>query len=62
MAEWLQEAMLHVEASCPLETRDGKAAWITDEAPSKAKPSIKAMRPAQQEHDLPAGLEFLRRP
>jgi transcriptional regulator of met regulon len=26
LAEWLQEAMLHVEAACPLETRDGKPA------------------------------------
>jgi transcriptional regulator of met regulon len=61
LAEWLQDAMLHVEAACPLETRDGKAAWITDEAPPKARASMKAMRPARQEHDLPAGLEFLRR-
>jgi len=61
LAEWLQEAMLHVEAACPLETRDGKAAWIADEAPPRARASIKAMRPARQEHDLPAGLEFLRR-
>ncbi|KFG68875.1 hypothetical protein [Microvirga sp. BSC39] len=60
-AEWLQEAMLHVEAACPLETPDGKAAWIADLAPPKARASIKAMRPARQEHDLPAGLEFLRR-
>jgi hypothetical protein len=35
LAEWLQEAMLHVEAACPLETRDGKVAWITDEAHRK---------------------------
>jgi hypothetical protein len=61
LAEWLQEAMLHVEAACPLEAPDGKAAWIADEAPLKARSSIKAMRPARQEHDLPAGLEFLRR-
>ncbi|MCC2652864.1 MAG: hypothetical protein K0Q60_3027 [Microvirga sp.] len=60
LAEWLQEAMLHVEAACPLETHDGKAAWIADPAPPKARSSIKAMRPAQQDHDLPAGLEFLR--
>ena len=61
LAEWLQEAMLHVEAACPLETRDGKVAWITDEAPPKARSSIKTMRPARQDHELPAGLEFLRR-
>jgi transcriptional regulator of met regulon len=61
LAEWLQEAMLHVEAACPLETREGKPAWIADEAPPRVRASIKAMRPARQEHDLPAGLEFLRR-
>jgi hypothetical protein len=61
LAEWLQEAMLHVEEACPLETHDGKAAWIADLTPPKARASIKAMRPARQEHDLPAGLEFLRR-
>ncbi len=61
LAEWLQDAILHVEAACPLETPDGKAAWIADLAPPKARASIKAMRPARQEHDLPAGLEFLRR-
>jgi transcriptional regulator of met regulon len=61
LADWLHEAMLHVEAACPLETRDGKPAWIADEAPPRARASIKAMRPARQEHDLPAGLEFLRR-
>ena len=61
LAECLQEAMLHVEAACPLETREGKPAWIADEAPPRARASIKAMRPARQEHDLPAGLEFLRR-
>ncbi len=61
LAEWLQDAMLHVEAACPLETHDGKAAWIADEAPPRARSSIKAMRPARQDHDLPAGLEFLRR-
>jgi hypothetical protein len=61
LAGWLQEAMLHVEAACPLETRDGKAAWIADEAPPRARSSIKAMRPARQEQDLPAGLELLRR-
>jgi hypothetical protein len=62
LAEWLQEAMLHVEAACPLETHDGKSAWVADVAPPKPKSSIKAMRPARQENDLPAGLEFLRRP
>ena len=60
-AEWLQEAMIHLEAGCPLETDDGKAAWIADEVPPRARSSIKAMRPARQEHDLPAGLDFLRR-
>lgn len=61
LAEWLQEAMLHVEAACSLETRDGKAAWIADEAPPRARFPIKAMRPARQEHELPPELEFLRR-
>ena len=60
-AEWLQEAMIHIEAGCPLESPDGKPAWITDAVPAKPKSSIKAMRPARQEHDLPPGLEFLRR-
>ncbi|QRM33510.1 hypothetical protein [Microvirga sp. VF16] len=60
-AEWLHEAVIHIEAGCPLETPDGKSAWITDEAPPKPKSFIKAMRPARQEHDLPPGLEFLRR-
>lgn len=61
MAGWLQEAMLHIEAACPLETPDGKPAWIADETVPRVKSSIKAMRPARQEHDLPAGLEFLLR-
>jgi transcriptional regulator of met regulon len=61
LAEWLHEAMLHVEAGCPLETQDGQSAWISDEAPPKANPFIKAMRPARQGHDLPPGLDFLRR-
>jgi transcriptional regulator of met regulon len=60
-AEWLQEAMLHVEAGCPIETPDGKSAWIVNEAPPRPRFPIKAMRPARQEHDLPPGLEFLRR-
>jgi transcriptional regulator of met regulon len=60
-AQWLHEAMRHVEAGCPLETQDGQSAWISDEAPPKARPSIKTIRPARQGHDLPPGLEFLRR-
>jgi hypothetical protein len=60
-AEWLQEAMIHIEAGCPLETPDGKSAWIADAVPARPRSSIKAMRPARQEHDLPPGLEFLRR-
>ena len=60
-AEWLHEAMTHIEAGCPLGTPDGKSAWITDEAPPKPKSFIKAIRPARQGHDLPPGLEFLRR-
>jgi hypothetical protein len=60
-AQWLHEAILHVEAGCPLETPNGQSAWITDEALPKARPSIKAMRPARQGDDLPPGLEFLRR-
>src|SRR6478735_11433680 len=58
-ARWLHEAMIHVEAGCPLETHDGKSAWITDEVPLKRRSSIKAMRPARQGPDLPPGLEFL---
>lgn len=60
-AQWLHEAMLHVEAGCTLETLDGRSAWITHEAPHKPRSAIKAMRPARQGHDLPPGLEFLRR-
>jgi hypothetical protein len=60
-AQWLHEALFHVEAGCPLETSDGISAWITDEAPPQQRSSIKAMRPARQGHDLPLGLEFLRR-
>ena len=60
-AQWLQGAMLHVEAGCPLKTPDGRSAWITDAAPPKPKSLIKAMRPACQGYDLPPGLEFLRR-
>jgi transcriptional regulator of met regulon len=60
-AQWLQEAMLHVEAGCPLETLDGRSAWITDEAPPEPRFTIRRMRPARQGHDLPPGLEFLRR-
>ena len=60
-AEWLQDAMIHIESGCPLETPDGRSAWITDEVPARPSSSIKAMRPARQEHDLPPGLEFLRR-
>jgi hypothetical protein len=59
-AEWLQEAMLQIEAGCPLETLDGQSAWILDEA-LPPRSSIKPMRPARQEHELPPGLEFLRR-
>ncbi len=44
-----------------LNSTDRKGAWITDVVPPKARSSIKAMRPARQEHDLPAGLEFLKR-
>ena len=61
LAEWLHEAILHVEAACPLETPEGKTAWVADVAPPRAGSSIKVMRPARQEYDLPAGLEFLRR-
>ena len=59
--QWLHEAMLHVDAGCPLETPDGKSAWITDEVLPNPRSSIKAMRPARREHDLPPGLEFLMR-
>jgi transcriptional regulator of met regulon len=60
-AQWLYEAMLHVEAGCPLETPDGQSAWISDEAPQKPRSTIRPMRPARQGYDLPPGLEFLRR-
>jgi hypothetical protein len=60
-AQWLDEAMLHIEAGCALETLDGELAWIADETSLKPKPSIKAMRPARQEFELPPELEFLRR-
>jgi hypothetical protein len=40
-AQWSYEAMLHVEAGCPPETLDGRSAWITNEAPSKPRSSIK---------------------
>src|SRR4051794_17383975 len=46
-AEWLQEAILQIEAGCPLETLDGQSTWITDEAPPRPRSSIKAMRPAR---------------
>jgi len=60
-AEWLQEAMLQIEAGCSLETLDGQSAWIMDEAPPPPRSVIKAMRPARPEHELPPGLAFLRR-
>lgn len=60
-AQWLHDAMHHVEAGCLLETADGESAWITDEAPLKRRSPIKAMTPARQGHDLPSGPEFLRR-
>ena len=60
-AQWLDEAMFCVESGCALETLDGEPAWISDEAPSRPRPCIKAMRPALQEWELQSGLEFLRR-
>jgi hypothetical protein len=60
-AHWLNEAMLHVEAGCTLETLHSEPAWITEEAPAKPKSYIKAMRPARQGSDLPPGLEVLTR-
>lgn len=61
-AQWLNEAMLHVESGCMLETLDGEPAWITHEAPPRPALTIKAMRPARQVSELPPGLDFLRRP
>ena len=60
-AHWLNEAMLHVESGCALETLQGEPAWITDEAPTQPISYLKAMRPARHELELPPGLEFLRR-
>jgi hypothetical protein len=60
-AQWLQDAMLHCEAGCALETADGKPAWIIDEVPQRLPSPIKAMRPARATPELPPGLEFLRR-
>lgn len=60
-AQWLDEAMLHIEAGCTLETLGGEPAWIADETPLEPKLYIKAMRPARQEFELPPELEFLRR-
>jgi len=60
-AQWLDEAMLHAEAGCALETLAGKPAWIAEVAPPRTS-RIKAMRPARQGYELPPGLDFLRRP
>jgi hypothetical protein len=60
-AHWLNEAMLHVESGCALETLQGEPAWITDEAPTQPISYLKAMRPARHEFELPPELEFLRR-
>lgn len=59
-ADWLNEAMFQVESGGRLETLHGEPAWITDEAPAKPIPYIKATRPARQGPELPPGLEFLR--
>lgn len=48
-AEWLQEAMFQIEGGCPLETIDGRSAWITNEAPPTPRSFIKGIRPARQE-------------
>jgi hypothetical protein len=60
-AHWLNEAMLHVESGCPLETLHGEPAWVAEEVPPKPMSYIKAMRPARQGSECPAGPEFLRR-
>jgi hypothetical protein len=60
-AQWLQDAMLHCESGCALETLDGRPAWIADRMPQRPLAPIKAMRPARQEAELPPGLDFLRR-
>ena len=59
-AQWLTDAMLHAEAGAALETLEGEPAWIA-EAPPRPASRIKPMRPARQGHDLPPGLELLRR-
>jgi len=61
LAQWLDEAMHHINSGCALETHDGEPAWITDEAPPKPRSYIKAMRPARQNLELPPELEFLMR-
>lgn len=60
-AQWLQDAMLHCESGCALETLDGKPAWIVEEMPQRPPSPVKAMRPARGAGELPPGLEFLRR-
>ena len=60
-AYWLNEAMLHVESGCALETLDGEPAWIIDEAPPRPVSYIRTMRPARQGSELPPGLQFLKR-
>ncbi len=60
-AQWLQDALLHCESGCALETPDGKPAWIVEGMPRRPPSPVKAMRPARGAGELPPGLEFLRR-
>jgi hypothetical protein len=60
-AQWLDDAMLHAESGCALETLEGEPAWIIDAPPPRPKSRIRTMRPARQEPELPPGLAFLRR-
>ncbi len=60
-AQWLQDAMLHCESGCPLETPDGKPAWIVEETPQRPPSPLKTMRPARGAGELPPELAFLRR-
>lgn len=58
-AQWLAQAMHHVEAGCALEAPGGERAWMVDEAPPRSRSYIRAMRPARQGPELPSELEFL---
>jgi hypothetical protein len=60
-AQWLEDAMLHLELGCPLESLEGDAAWTMDDAPGTMRSVLRSMRPAKNDSDLPPGLSFLQR-